>query len=77
MIVRETGLLVGAGSVAGVLMAMASGRALSQSFAGVSTADPMLLIAAASVMFLVAAVAVCVPAIRGCRVDPLHALRHQ
>jgi len=77
MIVRETGLLVGAGSVAGILMAVAAGRALSRSFAGVSGADPVLIIGAAGVMFLVAGVAVCVAAMRGCRVDPLTALPHQ
>jgi macrolide transport system ATP-binding/permease protein len=77
LVAREALLLVGAGSVAGVAMAAAASRILSQYLAGVSPTGPMILIACTGAMWIIGAVAVSVPAIRACRVDPLSALRHE
>jgi ABC-type antimicrobial peptide transport system permease subunit len=74
---REVLLLVGAGSVAGVLISFVAYRLLSSQLPGVSSINAQVLAPCAAIMLLLATVAVSVPAIRACRVDPLTALRHE
>jgi len=75
MIAKEALRLVGAGCVAGIVLAAASGRLIAAYLFGVSPVDPVTVAGAAFVMFVIAALAVSVPAIRATRVDPLIALR--
>ncbi|MBZ5626059.1 MAG: ABC transporter permease [Acidobacteriia bacterium] len=76
-IAREAFWLVGAGSALGLALAVASSRVLSQYFVAVSSPDAAIVAACTFVMFFIGAGAVCVPAMRGCRIDPLTALRHE
>jgi len=77
MIAREAFLLVGAGSVAGVAIAIAVSRVMRQYMAAVSSVNPEILAACTVAMFIIAALAVSIPAMRACRVEPLVALRHE
>ena len=76
MIAREAFVLVGAGSVAGSALAIAASRVLARYVNGVSSVDSAIVAACIFGMFFVTAISVTGPAIRGCRVDPLSALRH-
>jgi predicted permease len=77
MVAREALLLVAVGSLAGVVISVAAYRVLSHQLPGVSPIDVSVLTACAGIMLILAALAVSVPAIRACRVDPLTALRHE
>ena len=77
LIVREALLLIVAGSMAGIAIAILAGRLLSAYLFGVSSADPVTLFAAAATMLIVAAVAVSVPAARAARIDPIVALHYE
>jgi predicted permease len=76
MIAREVFALVGIGVVAGAVVAIVSTRALSHYLAGLASASPSIVLASAFGIFVVAGLAVIFPAIRGARIDPLIALRH-
>ena len=65
---------VGAGLAAGMLAALAAGRALEDQLFEVSARDPLTLAAVALLMLLVASVAAFVPARRAARIDPSRAL---
>lgn len=77
MVVREALQLVGLGCAAGLLLAAAMGRSISAYLFGVSTLDPLTLLSTAGLMLLIAAAAVCAPALRASRIDPLAALRQE
>ena len=77
MVVREALLLIGAGSLAGITLSVAGWRLLSERMPGVSAIDAQVLIVCATIMLILAAAAVSIPAIRACRIDPLMALRHE
>ena len=64
------GLIIGAGAT------LAMGPLLGSLVYGVSTRDPLTLIAAASVLLIIALVASYVPARRAARLDPVTALRN-
>jgi len=64
-----------AGAAAGLLIALALGRAVSSLLFGVKPMDPVSLIAAAAVLLAVAVLAAYVPARRAAAVDPMEALR--
>ena len=74
---REALVLVGTGSLVGIAMATAALRLLAQYLFGASAVDPPTLLASGGVMVLVAGLAVSVPAMRACRIDPLVALRQE
>jgi hypothetical protein len=74
MIAREAFVLVGVGSA---VLAMVAFRFLLRYLAGVSAIDPAFALACTVTMFLARPGAAAIPAIRGCRVDPLTALRHE
>ena len=65
------------GSLGGITLSVAGWRLLSERMAGVSPIDAQVLIVCATIMLIVGAAAVCIPAIRACRIDPLMALRHE
>jgi len=77
LVAREALQLVGAGCAAGILLAAATGRSIAVHLFGVSALDPVTLLAAAGLMLMIAAAAVCAPALRASRIDPLAALRHE
>jgi ABC-type antimicrobial peptide transport system permease subunit len=75
LVVREALQLVGIGCAAGILLAAVTGRLIAAYLFGVSALDPVTLLAAAGLMLVIAAAAVCAPALRASRIDPLAALR--
>jgi predicted permease len=77
MVAREALLLVGVGSLGGITLSVAGWRLLSERMPGVSPIDAQVLIVCATIMLILAAAAVSIPAIRACRIDPLMALRHE
>ena len=77
IVARETLQLVGIGCAAGILLAAATGHAIEAYLFGVSALDTVTLLEAVGLMVLIAAAAVCAPALRASRTDPLAALRHE
>jgi putative ABC transport system permease protein len=67
--------IVGIGVVAGVLLALASGRLIATLLYGVSATNPIAIAVAAGLLLIVAAVASLAPAWRAGRSDPVTALR--
>ena len=76
MVAREALVLVGIGSVAGLTLAIGASRVLWRYLVGASGPGPAILIVCVATMLVMAAIAISIPAIRACRVDPLDALRH-
>lgn len=76
MIARETFAMVRAGSAAGLVLAIAASRVLAEYLNGVASIDSAIVAACIFGMFLVTAASLAIPAIHGCRVDPLSARRH-
>jgi putative ABC transport system permease protein len=76
MIVGEAFVMVSAGTLVGLVLAMAGSRVLGQYLNGVSPIDSVIVASSIFGMFLVTAASIAIPAIHGCRVDPLNALRH-
>jgi putative ABC transport system permease protein len=66
---------VGVGLGAGVLLALGLGRLISALLYGVSAHDPVIYLAAPTVLGVVASVSALLPALRASRVDPVVALR--
>ena len=66
---------VGVGLGAGVLLALGLGRLISALLYGVSAHDPVIYLAAPTVLGAVAALSALLPALRASRVDPIIALR--
>lgn len=77
MVMRETMLLVLAGIVIGVPAALGAARLVSSQLFGLSAADPLTLLVAASVLSLVALLAGFLPARKASKVNPLIALRYE
>jgi predicted permease len=67
--------LAGAGLVAGLALALLSGRALQAFLFGVTPGDPLVLSAVALGVSAVTLAACYIPVRRACRVDPMTALR--
>jgi len=63
------------GVVVGLMIALSGGRVMESLLFGVEPSDPLVLVSAASLVFIVAAVASLVPARYATRVDPVEALR--
>jgi predicted permease len=77
MVLRETVLLVVAGVVIGLPLALLSGRLIASLLFGMGTADPLALAAAVTLMTVVALLAGYLPARRAANVDPMVALRYE
>jgi ABC-type antimicrobial peptide transport system permease subunit len=73
----RTGVLLLAGSCAGLAMGLAGTRLLASIVYQATPRDPVVLGAVAATMALVALVAAWVPARRAVSVDPVRSLRHE
>jgi putative ABC transport system permease protein len=77
LVIRQGMLLTGAGLALGLLLASASTRLLTSLLYGVRATDPWIWFAVSLALLLVALLAMCVPAWRAARVDPVIALRYE
>lgn len=77
MVVRGAIRLVAVGVVAGVLLALFSGRVLQSMLYGIAPNDPVTLTLIAVLLGAVAMIASWLPARRAARVDPLEAIRYE
>jgi len=75
LMMRRGQVLAVAGVLIGVVVALAGGSVLARSVYAMRAADPMILAAAAAIVFAVTFLATTVPAIRASRLDPARALR--
>jgi predicted permease len=77
LILRESLLLVLIGAVIGVPLVFAAGKWISSLLFGLQPADPLALIFAIALMFVVGVLASYIPALRATRIDPMVALRQE
>jgi putative ABC transport system permease protein len=70
LVMRQAGVIAGAGLAAGTLAGLAAARALSSMLYGVPPWDPPALVAAGGVLTVTALVATYLPARRASRLDP-------
>jgi predicted permease len=75
MVLREGGVLAGAGVALGIIGALAASRVLAGFLFGVTPNDPAVFVAVPLLLGLVALGACAIPARRASRVDPVVALR--
>ena len=77
MVLRETMLMVAVGVAVGLPLALGTSRLVSSRLYGLSSNDPLSIVAATLVLLAVAALAGTLPAHRASRVDPTTALRYE
>jgi predicted permease len=77
MVLKETVMLVGIGLAIGIPVALASGRWVASMLYGLKPSDPVTLLIAVAILFLVGISAGFLPACRASKVDPMTALRHE
>ena len=77
MILRETGLLLVVGLIAGVALSAMGMQLITSRLYGLAPTDPVAIAVAVAVLSGVGLVAAWIPAYRASRVDPLVALRHE
>jgi predicted permease len=77
MVLREAGLLLGAGLVAGVGLSLALAATAQAMLFGLKPRDPVTLIGAVALLAVVAAAASYLPARRAAGLDPMVALREE
>ena len=75
LVLRQGMMLVAIGVSLGLAISLLVGRAFSRMLFGLSPADPLSLLGASAVLFLVAALACYLPALAASRMDPMQALR--
>jgi len=77
IVMRRGLLLVGLGLAAGQVMALMLNRTLKGLLVGVSSTDPLALVATGALLLFASVLACYVPARRATKVDPLVALRYE
>ena len=77
MILRETGVMIAIGVVAGVIFTAIGVQLVKSSLYGLSALDPSAVAVSVAILVLVALVAGYIPAARAARVNPTQALRHE
>jgi len=77
MVMREALLLISAGIVIGMPLALALSSLVRSQLYGLEPHDPLTLIVSISVLSLAACLAGFIPALRASRIDPMNALRHE
>jgi ABC-type antimicrobial peptide transport system permease subunit len=75
LVLSQGAWLAGLGIVAGLAVALGATRLLAGLLFGVGPTDPATLIATATALAIVAALASLLPALRAIRTDPVEALR--
>jgi ABC-type antimicrobial peptide transport system permease subunit len=75
MIFREGSLLLGLGSVAGIVIALALARLVASQMHGVSERDPFSLISVTVLLAAISLLACWMAARRALKIDPMIALR--
>ncbi len=76
MVMRQSTIVVGAGLLAGLAIALIGTSAIANFIVGIKPTDPATFITVAAGLTLVALVACWIPARRATRVNPIVALRH-
>jgi predicted permease len=77
LVLRQSARLVGVGLIAGALVAGLSTRLFASLMFGVSALDPVVYVATAALLAVIALFASYVPALRATKVDPIEALRSE
>jgi len=77
LFLRESLLLVAAGILAGIPLAVAATRVLNSLLYGVAPGDPATLTFAVLIFLLAALLATLLPVLRAARIDPIRALRYE
>ena len=77
MVLREAGMLLGIGLIAGMALALTAGRIARAKLFGLQPYDPLTLGIAVALLAAAALVAAYLPARRASRVDPMVALRYE
>jgi predicted permease len=77
MILRQGGVMVSAGLVLGILLALGMARLVGDFLEGVSPFDPLTYVSVTLALALVALLASYMPARRATQVDPMVALRYE
>jgi putative ABC transport system permease protein len=75
LVMREAGWLLVTGVIAGMIFSLVAGRTASTLLFGVKPNDPMTLVAACSLLTIIATAASFLPARRASRIDPAQMLR--
>jgi ABC-type antimicrobial peptide transport system permease subunit len=77
MVMRQVGIMTIVGGAIGLAAAIALGRLAKSLLFELSGSDPLVLVAAAVSLTLVALAAGFIPALRASQVDPMSALRYE
>ncbi|HEY3768572.1 MAG TPA: ABC transporter permease [Candidatus Angelobacter sp.] len=77
MILRETGVMVVMGVVAGVIFTAVGVQLIKSKLYGLGVLDPWAVLSAVVILSVVALIAGYIPAVRASRVSPTQALRHE
>src|SRR5262249_6210309 len=77
LVLRQGAVVVGAGVIGGLAVALAAARLGSGLLFGVRPGEPLVYLVTSALLCVVALVASYVPARRATRVDPLAALRYE
>jgi predicted permease len=77
MVFRENSATAVAGSIAGLIAAVLSSRALASFLYGTSARDPWVMVWAVAAVALIASAASLIPALRAARIEPMSAIRHE
>jgi len=77
LVLSQGARLVGAGLIAGAVVAALSTRLFVTLMFGVSPLDPIVYVGMAALLTLIALAAAYLPALRATRVDPIQALRSE
>jgi len=77
MILRETGVMIVIGAVAGVVLTAIGVQVMKSKLYGLGALDPLTVLVATAILAVVAMIAGYIPAARASRVNPTQALRHE
>jgi putative ABC transport system permease protein len=76
LVVRQAVLLAAGGLIAGLLLALLTGRLIAGLLFGVEPEDPATYVSVVGLLMLIALIAAYLPARRASRINPIAALRY-